>query len=148
MKRFFIDANVILDALLHRQDHEPSAAESLLKAGEQRRVRLLTTPVSIGVVLYHYQRRDADKKGPRLVLAKNMLQALLGCVEVVPMDESHFQQSAASTFGDLEDGAQYFAVAAAGPLDGVVSRDADYDGHIATKRYSAAEALRLVKSKR
>ena len=145
MMRLFIDANVILDALLECRDHDPVAARELLKAGDQRRVRLLTTPLTIGVVLYHYQRSDADKKGPRLINAKNMLHALLACVEVVPLDEQHFRQSASSTFGDIEDGAQYFAVAATGPLNGVVSRDPDYDGHIAPKRLSAAQALRLLK---
>ena len=145
MERLFIDANVILDALLERVDHDPIAAEALLLAGEQRRVRLLSTPTSIGVLLYHYQRSDLTKKGSRLAHVRNMLQALLGCMDIVPMDGSHFQQSAASTFGDIEDGAQYFAVAAAGPLDGVVSRDPDFDGHIGPKRYTAAEALRLLK---
>jgi predicted nucleic acid-binding protein len=143
MKRVFIDANVILDALLLRKEH--GAAGALLKAGEQRRIRLLTTPLSIGMVIYNYQKNDTAKKGPRLAHVKEVLQALLACVEVVPMDAAHFQQSAASTFGDIEDGAQYFAVTATGPLDGVVSRDKDFDGHIAVKRLTAADALRLVK---
>lgn len=145
MKRLFIDANVILDALLQRTEHDPHAAEDLLKAGEQRRITLLTSPVTIGVVLYHYQRSDADKKGPRLALAKRVLEGLLGCMVVVPMDDRHFAQSAASSFGDLEDGAQYFAVAAAGPLDAVVSRDPDFDGNIGPKRISAAQAMRLLR---
>jgi len=145
MTRLFIDANVILDALLERLDHDPVAARELLKAGDQRRVRLLTTPLTIGVVLYHYQRSDADKKGQRLIQAKNMLQALLACVEVVPLEEQHFRQSVSSTFGDIEDGVQYFAVASTGPLHGVVSRDPDYDGHIAPKRLTATQALRLLK---
>ena len=61
------------------------------------------------------------------------------------MDASHYLQSIASTFGDIEDGAQYFAVAAAGPLDGLVSRDKDFDGHTAFARLSATDALKLVK---
>jgi len=145
MKRLFVDANIILDSLLQRVDHDQLAAEALLLAGEQRRIKLLTTSISIGVVLYHLQGSDADKRGPRLVRTKNMLQALLGCVDVVSVDSSHFLQSVASTFGDIEDGAQYFAVAATGPLDGVVSRDKDFDGHIAVKRLTAADALKLVK---
>lgn len=144
MKRLFLDANIILDALLQRVDHDPRAADALLLAGEQRRVRLLTTSISIGVVLYQYQRSDADKRGPRLLRTRNMLQALLGCVEVVPMDASHYLQSIASTFGDVEDGAQYFAVAATGPLHGLVSRDKDFDGHTAFARLTAADALKLV----
>ena len=130
MKRYFIDTNVILDALLHRVDHDPSSAGKLLEAGEQRHVRLLTTSVSIANVLYQYQRNRTSKKGLGLIRARGVRSDLLACVDVVPMDASHFQQGLASTFGDIEDGAQYFAVAAAGPIDAVVSRDEDYDGHI------------------
>lgn len=145
MKRLFIDANIMLDALLKRTAHEPAAAGALLEAGAQRRVRLLTTSVSIGVVLYHLQRGDNAKKGPKLKRAQDILMALLACVDVVPVDAEHFRMSVASTFGDIEDGAQYFAVAAAGVVDGVVSRDPDYDNNIAGDRLSAAEALKLLK---
>ncbi|MCB0766965.1 MAG: PIN domain-containing protein [Flavobacteriales bacterium] len=145
MKRYFIDANIMLDALLQREGHDPQEAVRLLAMGEKRQVRLFTTSNSMGVVLYHLQRSDADKKGLRLRNAQRIIIDLLACVEVVPVDAEHFRQSAASTFGDIEDGAQYFAVAAVSALDGVVSRDPDYDGHIGTKRITAAQALRAVK---
>jgi predicted nucleic acid-binding protein len=145
MKRLFIDANIMLDALLQRVGHDPQEAIELLALGEKRRVRILTTSISIGVVLYYLQRSDADKKGQRLRNAQHLIADLLACVEVVPVQATHILQSIASTFGDIENGAQYFAVAASGPLDAVVSRDADYDGHIGPKRLTAAEALRLVK---
>lgn len=148
MTRLFIDANILLDALLGREDHEGPEAAELLELGEQRAVILLTTSLSIGVVLYQYQRSDPDKRGPRLKRAQLMLDALLACVELAPVQTEHFQQSIASGFGDLEDGAQYFAVAAAGPLDAIVSRDPDFDGHIGVKRLSAKQALRLVKRKK
>ncbi|MBK6882662.1 MAG: hypothetical protein IPH05_06915 [Flavobacteriales bacterium] len=108
MKRFFIDANIMLDALLQRVGHDSQEAIQLLAMGEKRRVRLLTTSNSMGVVLYQLQRSDADKKGPRLRNAQRIIIDLLACVEVVPLDAEHFRMSAASTFGDIEDGAQYF----------------------------------------
>lgn len=144
MKRMFVDANILLDALLNRMPHDPTGAQALLEAGQLRKVALLTTPLAIGVVLYHYQKKDAWKKGVGLARARGVLADLLACLTVVPMDERHFALSAASSFGDLEDGAQYFAVAATGPLDAVVSRDPDYDGHIGTKRISAAQAMRQI----
>ncbi len=147
MKRFFIDANVLLDALLARDMHDAPEAQTLLEMGEQRTVKLLTTPLSIAVVLYQYQRSDADKRGPRLKRAQQMLEALLACVELVPVEAEHFLQSIASGFGDIEDGAQYFAITAAGPLDAVVSRDSDFDGHIGVKRLDAKQALRSLKRK-
>lgn len=145
MKRFFIDANVMLDALLKRNDHEPEEAGLLLRAGAQGRVQLHTTALSIGIVLYHLQRSDGSKRGPRLKQVKDILLALLDCVVVAPIDAEHFRQSTASSFSDIEDGAQYFAVATTTNLDGVVSRDPDYDGHIAVPRLSAAQAMKQVK---
>lgn len=147
MNRYFVDANILLDALLERPDHSEDSI-ALLAAGARGEVRLLTTPISIGVVLYHLQRSDADKKGLRLQKAQRILADLLACVELAPVDTEHFQKSIASGFGDLEDGAQYWAVVSAGTLDAVVSRDPDYDGHIGVKRLSAKQALRLVKRKR
>ena len=46
MKRLFIDANIILDAMLQRR-HDPQEAITLLAMGEKRNVRLLTTFISI-----------------------------------------------------------------------------------------------------
>jgi hypothetical protein len=102
----------------------------------------------IGVVLYHLQRSDADKKGLRLQKAQRILANLLACVELAPVETEHFEHSIASGFGDLEDGAQYFAVSSTGTLDAIVSRDPDYDGHIGVKRLSAKQAVRLVKRKK
>lgn len=148
MMRLLVDANILLDALLGREEHEAAEASELLELGEQRNVILLTTALSIGIVLYQYQRSDADKRGPRLKRAQLMLEALLSCLEVVPVEADHFQRSIASGFGDLEDGAQYWAVVSAGTLDAVVSRDPDYDGHIGVKRISAKQAVRMVKRKK
>lgn len=147
MMRFFLDSNILLDAILERP-HDPEEALLLLALGEQRQVHLLTTSLGIAVVLYHLQRNDAAKKGLLRQQVRRTLEDLLACVEVVPVDADHFLQSAASSFGDLEDGAQYFAVAAAGPLEAIVSRDPDFDGHIGVKRLSAKQALRLVKRKK
>ena len=144
MKRFFVDANVLLDAVLGRPGHVTDAL-ALLAMGATGKVVLLTTSNSIGVVLYQLQRSDAAKRGPRLQLAQRILTDLLDCVEVVPMLSDHFLQSASSGFGDIEDGAQYFAVTAHSGIDAVVSRDPDYDGHIGVKRLSAAAAMRLAK---
>lgn len=148
MMRYFVDATIMLDALAASAEHEAEEAMELLILGEQRAVKLLTTPICIGEVLRHVQRSAADKKGLRLQRARRLLTDLLACVEVVPMDEARFMQGAGSPVPNLLAAAQYYAVAATGPLDAVVSRDPDYDGHIGVKRISAKQAVRLVKRKR
>lgn len=145
MKRLFIDANILLDAILVREN-EPDAALELLALGEQRKVHLVTTAISIGIVLYNLQRSDNTKKpGPRLDAARQTIIDLLACVEVVPLTGPHFLQSAGSNFGDIEDGAQYFAATGTGRLDGVVTRDADFKGQVAPPILTAPKALALVK---
>lgn len=145
MKRLFIDANILLDALLERPQ-DPDEAMALLALGEQRRVRLVTTAIGIGVVLFILQRNDGGKKGARLLAARQTIADLLACVDVVPLDASHFLQSVASSFGDIEDGAQYFACSASGPLHGVVTRDVrDFKGHVSVEIFSAKEALAFLK---
>lgn len=144
MKRFFIDANILLDAILERP-HDPDEAMALLALGEQRRVQLVTTAISIGVVLFNLQRTEGGKKGLRLQAARRTLTDLLACVDVMPLEASHFLQSAASSFADIEDGAQYFACAASGPLHGVITRDGDYKGHVSVDILSAKEVLTTLK---
>ncbi len=139
MKRLFVDANILLDALLQRLD-DPDEAMELLALGEQRKVELVTTALSIGVVLHVIQPSDAAKKGSRLQAARRTLSDVLACLRVVPVEAAHFMQSAARTFGDLEDGAQYFAAAARGALDGVVTRDKDFKGNAATPIFRAKQA--------
>ena len=148
MMRLFVDANIIIDALAAREAHDAAEAKELLLLGEQRADPLLTTSLPIGVVLYHLQRKDAAKKGLLREHVRRTLEDLLACVELVPLDTNHFLQGAGSTFGDLEDGAQYWAILSAGPLHAVVSRDPDYDGHIGVKRISAKQAVRMVKRKK
>ncbi len=144
MKRLFVDANILLDAVLQRPQ-DPDEAMELLASGERRKVELVTTALSIGVVLYVLQPGDAAKKGPRLQAARRTLTDLLACLKVVPIESHHFMQSAASTFGDLEDGAQYFAATASGPLDGVVTRDKDFKGNVAVPIFTAKQALALIR---
>ena len=43
--RYFVDANIIMDALLVRKDH-PIEAMALLDMGYRRRVHLMVTPLS------------------------------------------------------------------------------------------------------
>ncbi|MGV9012897.1 MAG: type II toxin-antitoxin system VapC family toxin [Flavobacteriales bacterium] len=145
MKRLFIDANILLDVVLARE-HEPEAAMELLALGERRKVKLVTTALSIGVVLSTLQRAESAKKpGPRLDAARQTVLDLLACVEVVPLLSTHFQQSVGSAFGDIEDGAQYFAAISAGKLDALVTRDPDFKGHVAYPILTASKALELVK---
>lgn len=139
--RYFIDANIILDALLHRGTEAMEAA-TLIDMGYKRRVELLVTPMSLGTVLYVLQKkRNARKPGDKLNAITASFHALLACVEVIPVSKGNFSQSLNSAFWDLEDGAQYAAAMSAGRLSAIVSRDTDYKGRTAVPLYNTRQAL-------
>lgn len=140
--RYFLDANIIIDALLHRGS-EAVEAGALIDLGYHRKVTLLVTPMSLGVVLYVLQiKRYARRPGPKMNKVKAMLHDLLLCVDVIPVTRGNFSQSLSSTFHDLEDGAQYAAAIASGRITAIVTGDADYKGNVTPKLYTASEALR------
>lgn len=141
--KLLIDTNIILDALLGRE--EAQEAIQLLALGAQRQVDLLVTPMSLGVVLWTLQKkRSARTAGPRLNMVKAMFHDLLACVDVIHTSKSNFIQSLNSDFLDLEDGAQYAAAISSGRLTAVVSRDQDYKGRTSVPLYTAARALKAL----
>ena len=144
MKRFFVDANVLLDAIFERGDQAQDAIQ-LLSLGGRRKTRLVTTSISVGVVIYMLQKRaNAKKPGPILDAARQTVRELLNCIEIAPVLAEHVMQSVASSFYDIEDGAQYFAATASGPIDGVISGDRDFVGKVADTILTAEEALKLI----
>ena len=145
MKRLFVDANILLDALLERA-HDPEEAMRLLALGAQRKVILVTTAMSLGQVFYLLQKKRSSRRpGPLLNAVRATMVDLMACVEIVPVLKSHIMQSLNGPFVDLEDGSQFAAVSASGKLDGVVTRDVkDFRGRVTVPVLSAAQALKLV----
>jgi|GEM_PF-913638 predicted nucleic acid-binding protein len=140
--RYFVDANIIMDALLVRKDH-PIEAMALLDMGYRRRVHLMVTPMVLGFVLAALQKnKSAKKPGPKLNMVRAMMHDLLANVEVIPAGKSDFIQSLNSSFYDIEDGSQYFAASRTGRLDGIVTRDPDYVGNVSVPLLTAPDALK------
>lgn len=139
--RYLIDANIILDALLQRDD-EPMEAARLLDLGYRKKARLLVTPMALGFVLAMLQKkRSAKKPGPKLSMVRAMMHDLLLNVEVIPATRSNFIWSLNSDFHDFEDGATYAAGMGHCKLDGIVTRDEDFKGRTTPPLFKASEAL-------
>lgn len=139
--RYFIDANIIMDALLHREN-EPAEAMRLIDLGYHRRVQLLVTPMSLGFLLAMLQVKKSSKKpGPKLNMVRSMMHDLLLNIEVIPAGKADFMWALNSNFYDIEDGAQYSAAMAHGRLDAIVTRDPDYKDRTALPLFTASEAL-------
>lgn len=147
--RYFLDTNVLLDGVFARPPHNMEAA-NLLAHGAYRRVRLVTTSMSLAVLLGKLQKkRSSRKSGPRLNDVRSIMLGVLGCFdEVVPVDKGHFISSVNSGFEDLEDGTLYFAAISSGPITAIVTENAkDFEGRVGNiPLFTSPQALKEINS--
>ncbi len=145
--RYFVDANIILDALMMRE-HEPMQAAELIDMGYRRTIQLMVTPMTLGFVMAMLQKKRSSKKpGPQLNMIRSMMHDLLLNIDVIPTTKADFLWSLKSNFHDLEDGAQYASAMGSGRFDGIVTRDGDYKDRTVPPVMTAAQALLDAKEK-
>lgn len=143
MNRYFLDTNILLDALVTKEKRpEANEAMMLLREAELGKVELLLSSMSLGAVLYVLQTGSAKRKGKDLDLLKTVMRSVLNIVQLVHVRRKHIEQCFNSRFIDLEDGCQYFAASDGRILTAIVSRDKDIKGHVDIPVISAGEALK------
>ncbi len=142
--RYFIDTNVLLDGVFYRPPLGGEAAD-LLEHGAYRRVRLVTTAMSLAVLLGKLQKKKSSQKpGPLLNKVRSIMTATIDCfTDIAPVSKGNFLSSINSGFHDVEDGTLYHAAIASGPIMGVVTNNKDdFDGRVGNiPIYTAKEAL-------
>ena len=96
--------------------------------------------MAIGTVCYYAQKQEA-RIGAETV--RGLIATLLDLLEWVPVLPGHFSTALASTFTDLEDGAQFFAAMSVGKIDAIVTRDPkDFKEHVHVPVITAAQCLK------
>ena len=137
--RVLVDTNILLDAVLvERTGHVEAAL--FLDMVQRGRIIGFVTPMAIGTVCYY-----AQKQEPRLgaEIVRGLIATLLDLLEWVPVLPGHFSTALASTFTDLEDGAQFFAAMSVGKIDAIVTRDPkDFKEHVHVLVITAAQCLK------
>ena len=116
MKHFFLDTNVILDALARRQPFAADAIQ-LFEAAAQRKVILYVTSLSFSNIHYILRRSIALERTVEL------LTELAQQVQIVAVDARAVQQALTASFPDFEDALQYFAATTIPDLDAIITRD-------------------------
>jgi predicted nucleic acid-binding protein len=113
----FVDTNVLLDVLAHRQ---PFYAHSVgvWTLAEQGRVRGFVSAISFNNIYYVARKLQTRQAVNR------MMAFLRDTFELVPLDKQILDQAIDADFEDLEDAIQYFSAVRA-KSECVVSRDAD-----------------------
>lgn len=112
--KVLLDANVLLDFLLKREEYE--TAKKLLQLAVQGKLQAFVTPSILHIAAYWLTKAYGSSK------AKELLLTLLSDVRVI--DASHEMAVTAihSKIGDIEDALQYYT-ALHHKMDYVISRD-------------------------
>jgi predicted nucleic acid-binding protein len=115
MRRFLVDVNVILDAILARPRHS-AAATRLWDAVDSKRVEALLAAHGMTTLFYLLARA----KGA--AAARSTVAGLIGVFRVAPVDEAVIRRAVALDWRDFEDAVCAAAAEAAG-CDGIVTHD-------------------------
>lgn len=98
--RVFLDANILLDLILHRQGFP--LANNIMQAGINGSLQLYTTPSVLHIVAYF------SKKHFKVEKTKQILSTLLNDVQIIDSDHSTAIAAINSSIDDIEDALQYY----------------------------------------
>lgn len=98
--KVFIDANLILDLSLQRENYE--AARNILQYGINGRIKLFTTPSIIHITAYWVNKAYGANR------TKQLLLALLNDVQVIDCNHETTLLALNSNMDDIEDALQYY----------------------------------------
>jgi len=115
MRRFLVDVNVVLDAILARPRHSGAAAR-LWDAVESKRAEALLSAHGVTTLFYLLARARGA------ATARTALASLIGVFGVAPVDELVIRRAVALDWRDFEDAVCAAAAERAG-CDGIVTHD-------------------------
>lgn len=116
--RVFLDTNVLIDLLdADRAGHE--ASTNLMRAVQKGEVRACISAISIVNAIYVLRKA----RSPRVL--SGYLLRMLDTVELSRLESPGMRQALASGWDDLEDAIQFHSAMASGPIDAIVTHDAD-----------------------
>lgn len=101
-KRLFIDTNIVLDLLGHRNPFYESIAR-LATLADKERVTLVVSPISFATVNYFLSKFETAK------IAREKLRKFKIISEICKLDEHIIEKGLNSSFKDFEDSLQYFS---------------------------------------
>ena len=134
MSRLFLDTNVILDLLAHREPHFDSIAR-LATLADQKKLVLVSSPLSfttVDFILNKYESEDSV----RVKLRKFKI-----ICEVGEVNEETIEKGLNSAFKDFEDAVQYYSALQAN-CSVIITRNAKDFKHSSIPVMTAEEYLK------
>jgi predicted nucleic acid-binding protein len=134
MSRLFLDTNVILDLLAHRDPHFDSIAR-LATLADQKKLALVSSPLSFTTVDFILNKYESEE----LVRAK--LRKFKIICEVGEVNEETIEKGLNSAFKDFEDAVQYYSALRAN-CSVIITRNAKDFKHSSIPVMTAEEYLK------
>lgn len=106
MKKVFLDTNIIIDVLEHRDPFFIQSA-NLLELGYRKKLHLYATSLSFINGIY-ISRKSLGKEN-----AIEKVKVLRQIIDISPMSAKEFDHALTAPFKDIEDSLQYFSALAA-----------------------------------
>ncbi len=122
MKSVFLDTNILIDCLSHREPFYKNAAY-IITLCEEKGDRILISALSFATASYVLETHH--KKSP--VAIKTLFENFIKACSVTPVDSHTIDESIASSFSDFEDAMQYYSALREG-ADLIITRNkGDYE---------------------
>ena len=137
MKRVFIDANVVIDALLE-VDGKMEAALRILSLADMGKIEVYCSSLSLGIASYFMEKA---KMSHNLIVRK--LNIFCGYCSPTKVDAIVVRHALDSDFTDFEDALQYFSAMTVNS-DTIVTRNEKDFTHSAVPVYNPTEFLSLM----
>lgn len=102
MKKVFIDSDVILDVLAHRERFYHKSAQ-ILSLCENGRLEGSTTPLVFSNIFYLLSKLRSKE------IARTCLRKLRLILEIMPLNSKHVDRALNSGFSDFEDALQNYS---------------------------------------
>ncbi len=114
--RLFVDSDVILDLVLHREDHF-EFAQNLFDQYQQGKCNLFTSSIVLANMHFIIRKLHDTKfaNGSILFVNKHF--------KIIDANNEDIENSIQSKFSDFEDGVQYFAALRSKKIDAFITRN-------------------------
>lgn len=114
--KFYIDTNILIDALLRRQPfHEKASA--LLNFALNNKISIYTSSHCIAT-LHYVCKKNINETDLRSIISK-----FLEFIIIIPVDDNILKKSAKSQHKDFEDAIQILCAHQIKNLDGIITRN-------------------------
>ena len=117
MKRVFLDTNVLIDYLAHREPFFEEAA-IIVSLAKHKKIRLYVASMSFAAASYILEKHYNND----FSIVKRVILKFMGWCRAVVIDERTIEEALASSFSDFEDGMQYVSAKRC-KADVIVSRN-------------------------